>query len=738
MMAVRLRALLVLGLVFLAAFGGGRATQAQVSSFSVDLSPGFNNVPYLGATQPVEEAIAPLGGSVSSVFAWDATSQGYLSYNADFPFLSTLTQLEPGQSLWINVTDPVGASWSQTVGALSSSVSLSGGFNLVTWTGADGTAVAEAFAGLALERAWVWDPFSGSYDSYTPGAQSFLNTLSTLDFGDGVWLLMPYGQTWNMGGGGGETAASVEAIASEYASEARTGADAQDAFLEFSAQLNQAISGVGDPAGIEPLVGEAQARAIIANPSAAANLATTDAALNGFTTTFDASGLFTAQTGTPEVSVHFVNGVLNSAAGAGAGAGSLSGAFGVPVELTYNHGILETSGYQVEACRRALLRDYPYYEEARGATSLDEADIFFMDEQGWLDWIASSVSSAVGTVVRSGLSAACTGIDTILGSANFTVQKGWELLKNNAQLALQRVSSLDFANSTVNAQLVPAIKTEITCGNGVVLLGHSQGTLFVENAFQQVKAWWESEGRQLLNSSGEVPMGVLYISPAFDAVQGTDQRYVRLDFDVLALTTVTISPPTVSPTTTQRWPPYILPAQTFNLHLLSTYMEAGSPSRAQIVSAYNGLRSLVQSRAAEGIAACGRLQATLTWNVANDVDLYVTEPDGTLVYFRNTSGSVGALDRDDTQGTGPENYRVLEGATLQTGTYQIGVNYFASRTEGPVQATVTVTAEGTTQSRTVTLSAPDRGATIVPMFTVEVSEAPPGSASPFVIRILQA
>lgn len=136
--------------------------------------------------------------------------------------------------------------------------------------------------------------------------------------------------------------------------------------------------------------------------------------------------------------------------------------------------------------------------------------------------------------------------------------------------------------------------------------------------------------------------------------------------------------------------------------------------------------------------ACGRAQATLTWNVPNDVDLYVDEPDGTRVYYSNRTGTVGALDRDDQSGTGPENYRVLEGATLQTGTYHVGVNYYASRTEGSVQATVTVTAEGTTISRTVTLFAPDQGDTIVPIFTVEVTEAPPGSASPYVIRIVHA
>ena len=352
----------VLGLLVTAALGGARPTQAQVTSFNAYLAPGFNNVAYLGPTQPVEAAIAPIAGSVSRVYAWDADIQAYQFYDASFPF-STLTQLEPGQSLWIYVTNSAGVSWSQAVGAMSSSTPLRADFNLVTWTGSDGTPVTEAFGNLALERAWVYNTDIGRYDSYTPGALSFLNRLTTLDFGDGVRLLLPFGQTWQIGGGG--EAASVEAITEDYAVSARTGAAAQDAFLDFASQFAQATSGVRDPSEIERLVGEAQARAIIANPSAAANLATTDAVLDGFITTFDASGVSSAQSGTPGVSVRFVNGVLNSAEAAAGGAQSLSGILGVPVTLSYNHSLLETSGLRGQRLLRGADRGLPVLSRGR-------------------------------------------------------------------------------------------------------------------------------------------------------------------------------------------------------------------------------------------------------------------------------------------------------------------------------------------------------------------------------------
>ena len=592
----------VLGLLVAAALGGARPTQAQVTSFNAYLAPGFNNVAYLGPTQPVEAAIAPIAGSVSRVYAWDADIQAYQFYDASFPF-STLTQLEPGQSLWIYVTNSAGVSWSQAVGAMSSSAPLRADFNLVTWTGSDGTPVTEAFGNLALERAWVYNTDIGRYDSYTPGALSFLNRLTTLDFGDGVWLLLPFGQTWQIGGGG--EAASVEAITEDYAVSARTGAAAQDAFLDFASQFAQATSGVRDPSEIERLVGEAQARAIIANPSAAANLATTDAVLDGFITTFDASGVSSAQSGTPGVSVRFVNGVLNSAEAAAGGAQSLSGILGVPVTLSYNHSLLETSGYGVSACYEALIKDYPYYQEADPRTAPSEADGVLARAEAWADWIAGRISSAVGTVIHSGLSAACAGIDFGLTTGNITFQKAWEGLYNNAQLAFQRTTNFDFASSSVNTQLVAAIKNEIACGKGVVLMGHSQGTLFSQNAFQQVKTWWETEGRQLLNSTSEVPLGVLYISPAF-SVQGnnagnSEQRYVLLRLDALSEFYVTFSPPTAEPTETQNRFWYLpFGPRALYLHQMGVYLEPHSASRGQLEGAYNDLRALVQARAARG------------------------------------------------------------------------------------------------------------------------------------------
>jgi hypothetical protein len=69
------------------------------------------------------------------------------------------------------------------------------------------------------------------------------------------------------------------------------------------------------------------------------------------------------------------------------------------------------------------------------------------------------------------------------------------------------------------------------------------------------------------------------------------------------------------------------------------------------------------------------LRVTISWNTdATDVDLWVLEPDGTKCYYgQNRTPSGGELSQDQTQGYGPERYRVARAAP---GTYTVRVHYF--------------------------------------------------------------
>jgi tetratricopeptide (TPR) repeat protein len=72
----------------------------------------------------------------------------------------------------------------------------------------------------------------------------------------------------------------------------------------------------------------------------------------------------------------------------------------------------------------------------------------------------------------------------------------------------------------------------------------------------------------------------------------------------------------------------------------------------------------------------GDLRVTISWNTdGTDVDLWVIEPGGNKVFYQNPrSPSGGELSQDQTQGYGPERYRI---ARAQAGAYKVLVHYFS-------------------------------------------------------------
>lgn len=93
------------------------------------------------------------------------------------------------------------------------------------------------------------------------------------------------------------------------------------------------------------------------------------------------------------------------------------------------------------------------------------------------------------------------------------------------------------------------------------------------------------------------------------------------------------------------------------------------------------------------------LQIILFWDTdQTDVDLHVKEPSGEIVNYTHTeAASGGRLDRDDTDGYGPEIYSL---GSSPAGVYEVMAHYFGDRGTGQTTATVIVVArEGTDEER---------------------------------------
>ena len=70
------------------------------------------------------------------------------------------------------------------------------------WTGPSGVPVEEVFAGLEgnLEAAFTFDAPTQSTRTYRPAGPAFLSDLDSLDYGQGVWLLMQQAADLESGG----------------------------------------------------------------------------------------------------------------------------------------------------------------------------------------------------------------------------------------------------------------------------------------------------------------------------------------------------------------------------------------------------------------------------------------------------------------------------------------------------------------------------------------------------------
>lgn len=98
-----------------------------------------------------------------------------------------------------------------------------------------------------------------------------------------------------------------------------------------------------------------------------------------------------------------------------------------------------------------------------------------------------------------------------------------------------------------------------------------------------------------------------------------------------------------------------------------------------------------------------RIIATLVWDTpGTDLDLYVTEPSGHTVWYKNKHvPDGGTLDVDRREGFGPENYSLgRAGEPVPPGEYGVRVHYFADRGLGRSEWTVRIiTDEGTAHQK---------------------------------------
>ncbi|TCI92607.1 YfaP family protein [Tenacibaculum sp. M341] len=117
----------------------------------------------------------------------------------------------------------------------------------------------------------------------------------------------------------------------------------------------------------------------------------------------------------------------------------------------------------------------------------------------------------------------------------------------------------------------------------------------------------------------------------------------------------------------------------------------------------------------------GVIHIGLSWNTTTDIDLHVTDPFGETIFFDNpTSSSGGYLDRDNTEGFGPEN--IYWTSNIPSGNYSVDLVYYGPDNGPLTDCTVKIiNGLGVSKSFPVTLGYFDKNKVNVTSFRVNAN-----------------
>ena len=165
----------------------------------IPLQPGWNLVGWTAAESGVRAAVARMAGRFASVLAWDAEETRFRSFSAAAPAaLNSLSEVRRNEGLWVYAAIPGATAWPQPRTTGARVLRLQPGYNLVAWTGPDDTPITWAISGIrrTVVSLLTWDAASQRFRTYDPRLPAALNTATTLNYGDGLWINVGDATIW--------------------------------------------------------------------------------------------------------------------------------------------------------------------------------------------------------------------------------------------------------------------------------------------------------------------------------------------------------------------------------------------------------------------------------------------------------------------------------------------------------------------------------------------------------------
>ena len=171
--------------------GSGTGGGGAVVVLPVNSNWNLVSVSYGSGTTSIEEALALIMNDVISVWAFDNGS--WLVYDPENPGFSDLLEVEPGQGLWVNMSN--NAELTIPGEAPVNGVNLSEGWNLVGFSSPDSRNITDAILSIDGNVESVWAYQNGQWLVYNP-LDAGSSDLTTMNPGYGYWIKMTAPAVW--------------------------------------------------------------------------------------------------------------------------------------------------------------------------------------------------------------------------------------------------------------------------------------------------------------------------------------------------------------------------------------------------------------------------------------------------------------------------------------------------------------------------------------------------------------
>lgn len=325
-------------------------------------------------------------------------------------------------------------------------------------------------------------------------------------------------------------------------------------------------------------------------------------------------------------------------------------------------------------------------------------------------------------------------------------ERGWLEDTQEAIAQMQAAASSFSPQDWLTVRFRDVVRNDVRSGKRVIVVAHSQGNFYTRSMLDRLKYQPVPGDGSLGPSIGVISLGSPASFPAELAsyVGGLEVVQVQYDWITLlpdapmwtianrfseavrgALARASVSAAWVAlesllggPVAARDLLPVILELVEAALHSYRAHDLSESYLADPVIETVRGSMAAVASRLVNSREHAGQgfLQVALTWDRAGDIDLYVREPAGQLVYYRARLGQDGELDRDDTTGTGPENYYICVPSAVSEGEYRISVNNY--RGVLGTRANISVRAGSKFDQFEQIMDGPNGGTHLIPVATI--------------------